>query len=166
MAGRSSLSLLDTFSQNRRPGTGVLRGSLRCEKAASSLEGGFASLLEGYGHSRRPCAKVLSVAGLLVLLSLFLPRRGEYPEVRKGPFLLADPTILNNGTKSVNPSHSSVRHLVPSAGSVRTGGLGSLQTMAGAAYTGWYGPPTIPGYTHPACLSPPIYPGIHPACPS
>jgi len=45
------------------------------------------TFLEGLGDSCLPCAHLLSVAGLLVIISLFLPGRSVYSEERKARFL-------------------------------------------------------------------------------
>ena len=45
------------------------------------------TLLEGLRHSHRPCARVLSVAGLLVIIGLFPGGRRFIPEVKRDPFL-------------------------------------------------------------------------------
>ena len=59
----------------------------RSEKAGSSLEGGLPSLAEGLGDLRRPCTRVLSVAGLLAVIGAFLGRKGFIPEVKRPRFL-------------------------------------------------------------------------------
>ena len=56
------------------------------EKAGYNLEGSGRHSSEGLADSRRPCARGLSVAGLLGLLTVFPGWEGLFPEVRKGLF--------------------------------------------------------------------------------
>ena len=61
--------------RNIGSGPGILPTVKRDERAGCSLKGGLVSLLEGLEYSEAPCATVLSVPGLLVLLGPFPFRR-------------------------------------------------------------------------------------------
>ena len=60
------------------------------------------SLLEGLGDLGGPCAKVLSVAGLLALIGRFPGRIRLFPEVRKASLLRAGPSLFDNPDRTVN----------------------------------------------------------------
>ena len=47
----------------------VLRALLTSERGSSNLEGGLRAVLMTFEHSGHPCAQVLSVPGLLVILA-------------------------------------------------------------------------------------------------
>jgi len=64
------------------------------ERAAILLEGGLRAGYEGLRDSSRPCARVLSVAGFLVIFHLFPGSGGVYSEVRKGGFTRAEASAL------------------------------------------------------------------------
>ena len=87
----------------------MLGSLLRTERAACNLEGGGRSPSEGLAHSRAPCARVLSVAGLLASFGLF-PGSGWFIlEERKAPFWPEEPSLFNLRIKSVKcPSNPRV----------------------------------------------------------
>jgi len=76
--------------RNRRPGAECLPDSETGEKAGSSLEGGLVSTLRGLRDSPPPCARVLSVAGLLVISGLFPGWRRFILAGKIASFLLRD----------------------------------------------------------------------------
>ena len=73
----------------------------RDERAAHNLEGGLMTPLEGLANSRRPCARVLSVAGFLAIIGRF-PGSGWFI-LRREEALFApqDPLSFNPTVKRV-----------------------------------------------------------------
>jgi len=81
----------------------VRDGVDRSEKAAFYLEGGFMTVLEGLSNSRGPCARVLSVSGLLAIIWRFLGSEGFILRGERPAPLLPRPCLFNNGVK---PAHT------------------------------------------------------------
>ena len=84
------LTVLSTFNQIRRPGAEGQDGHERDESACCNTEGGGRSFLEGLEDSGRPCARVLSVAGLFVVMGRFLLAGGFILRLKEAPFLRAE----------------------------------------------------------------------------
>ena len=100
-------------------------------------------MLEGLGLSARPCARGLSVAGLLAIMRRFLPGEGFILRVKKPFFLFQDPRIFNNGDKTVIGS----RHIVVQYERYMGGCTGRLCTAYIGGRGGIYGVVVYPAYT-------------------
>ena len=61
------------------------------KRRSRTLRGGLRAGIEGLGYSARPCAGLLSVAGLLAILGRFLLGRRLFPEGKRRSFLPVSP---------------------------------------------------------------------------
>ena len=99
---RGFSSLLISLIRKEENQAALCLGPEREEEAVPNLEGGLRSSAGGLGHSRVPCAQVLSVSGLLTILGLFPGWERFIPEVSMSLSLLAEPCLFNNRIKTVN----------------------------------------------------------------
>ena len=73
-------------------------------KAGQDLEGGLRDIPEGLRDSGRPCRKVLSVAGFLAFIDLFLAGKRFILEGREASLLHGNPSLLQpHGQKCHSP---------------------------------------------------------------
>ena len=74
------------------------------ERAGQHLEGSLVSFLEGLGDLGRPCARGLSVAGLLTILARFLAGKRFILRGERRPLFASGPLLFNVHTNvDINP---------------------------------------------------------------
>jgi len=101
MAGRTISAHFWAFNQESGPGAGCRTVPQRCEKAACNTEGGGRTLLEGFGYSDRPCARVLSVSGFFALSLLFPGSEGLFWRRERPLFPAERPPLFHPADKTV-----------------------------------------------------------------
>ena len=106
------MTLLISFTQNRRPGTGVSTTSETGITAGCSLKGGPASLLKELRGFARPCTRGLSVAGFFDTLRLFPGPEGFILAGEEPLFLTREASLLQPRGKECN-TRVSTRPLTP-----------------------------------------------------
>ena len=108
--------------------------------------GGFGDRFETLAYLDGPCARVLSVAGFLAFLALFLLGREEYLRAKKASLMRKEASLLQRDGQHCIEHWSHACRTGQYMGGMYTGRLGgSYLGVQGGIYTGWYIPSMVQG---------------------